>query len=163
MLTKGRHSYIGSYEEIQFPNVKIGSFCSLANNIIFHGASNHKLDTISSFPFLERLGWEGFKPNAFSKGDILIGNDVWIGDNVTFLSGVTIGDGVAIGAKSVVATTCEPYGVYAGNPAKLTRYRFPSNIILALLKIEWWNWDDNLIRQKLGMNIIDFVKENYHG
>lgn len=55
--------------------------------------------------------------------DIIIGSDVWIGYGVQILSGVTIGDGAVIGAGAVVTKDCEPYGVYAGVPARKIKER----------------------------------------
>lgn len=54
---------------------------------------------------------------------IVIGNDVWIGARVIVLSGVHIGDGAVIGAGSVVTKDVPPFGIVAGNPAKLIRMR----------------------------------------
>lgn len=54
---------------------------------------------------------------------IYIGNDVWIGHRVILLPGVHIADGCVIGAGSVVTKNTEPYGVYAGNPAKRIKDR----------------------------------------
>ena len=34
-----------------------------------------------------------------------------------------------------------PYGVYAGNPARLVRMRFPEKVVEQLQALEWWDWD----------------------
>jgi acetyltransferase-like isoleucine patch superfamily enzyme len=68
-----------------------------------------------------------------------VGNDVWIGNNVVIKSGVNIGDGVIVGAGSVVTKDIEPYAIFVGNPARLLKYRFDSEIIKELLELEWWN------------------------
>lgn len=47
-----------------------------------------------------------------------IGSYVFIGMNSIITRGVKIGDHVIIGAGSVVTKDCEPYSVYAGNPAR---------------------------------------------
>lgn len=33
-----------------------------------------------------------------------------------------------------------------GSPAKVVKYRFSDQLIEQLLKIKWWNWDDEKIR-----------------
>jgi virginiamycin A acetyltransferase len=78
----------------------------------------------------------------------LIGNDVWIGDGVTILSGVRIGDGAVVAAESVIVKDVPPYAVVGGNPAKIIKYRFDSDIISGLQRIEWWNWSSDEIRSR---------------
>ncbi len=58
-----------------------------------------------------------------TKKGITILDDVWIGAGARILDGVTIGKGAIIAAGSVVNRYCEPYGVYAGVPAKLVKRR----------------------------------------
>lgn len=45
-----------------------------------------------------------------------------------------------IGARAVVATDVPPYAVYAGNPARLVKYRFTDQIIEKLMRLKWWDW-----------------------
>jgi len=71
----------------------------------------------------------------------VIGNDVWIGARVVVLPGVHIADGCVVGAGSVVTSSlAEPYGIYAGNPARLLRHRFPPHVVKWLLGLQWWSW-----------------------
>lgn len=37
----------------------------------------------------------------------------------------------------------------AGVPARIIRYRFDDEIIERLLEIEWWNWDEHAIKNKI--------------
>lgn len=62
---------------------------------------------------------------------VRIGEHVVIGANAVVLSGITIGAGVAIGACSLILKDCEPWGIYAGVPAKRIGER-PENRILEL-------------------------------
>ncbi len=80
---------------------------------------------------------------------VIIGNDVWIGNDVRILSGVTVGDGAVIGCGSVVTKDLEPYGIYAGVPAKLIRKRFDDKTIEALLKLKWWDRGEEWIRSHI--------------
>jgi hypothetical protein len=40
----------------------------------------------------------------------------------------------------VVTRSTEPYGVYAGNPARLIRHRFDAAKIECLRAAEWWHY-----------------------
>ncbi len=48
---------------------------------------------------------------------------MWIGFGAQVMAGVTIADGCVIGAGAVITHNTEPYGVYAGVPAKLIKTR----------------------------------------
>jgi acetyltransferase-like isoleucine patch superfamily enzyme len=99
------------------------------------------MDHISTYPchhdhlFSHKQG----NGSSFSRGDITIHNDVWIGANCTILDNVTIGNGAVVAAGSVVINDVPPYAIVGGNPAKVIKYRFSSNQIDALLRIQWWN------------------------
>jgi virginiamycin A acetyltransferase len=53
---------------------------------------------------------------------------------------VTIGHGAVVGARAVVTEDVPPYGVVAGNPARLARLRFDAATVEGLLGIAWWDW-----------------------
>ncbi len=92
---------------------------------------------------------------------VYIGNDVFIGMNVTVLDSVTIGDGAVIGAGSIVSKDIPPYAVAVGNPIKILRYRFTENQISKLLKIRWWDFDEEKLRavEKDFFDIDGFIKK----
>jgi galactoside O-acetyltransferase len=50
--------------------------------------------------------------------DVTIGRHVIIGAGSVVLPGVTLGDCVAVGALSLIKNDCEPFGIYAGTPAR---------------------------------------------
>ncbi len=79
----------------------------------------------------------------------MIGNDVWIGQNVTILPGVKIGDGAIIAANATITKNVEPYAIVGGNPARLIKKRFSAEMIELLLKLQWWNWDEQKIFDQL--------------
>lgn len=57
-------------------------------------------------------------------GDSIIKNDVWIGDEMLMLGGGVIENGCLIGAHVRLSPNfrSEPYGVYAGSPARLLSF-----------------------------------------
>ncbi len=121
----------------------IGKFCQIAAgvNFVMNGA-NHRMNTVSTYPFYIFDGWEQQTPPEYEmpiKGDTIVGNDVWIGQNATILPGIHIGDGAVIGLNSTVGSDVPPYTIVAGNPAKIVRKRFDDELIGLLLKLEWWN------------------------
>ncbi|MEM9149606.1 MAG: hypothetical protein AAGB19_04040 [Cyanobacteria bacterium P01_F01_bin.3] len=54
---------------------------------------------------------------------IEIGDDVWITADVFVGPGVYIGEGAVVKARSSVLESLDPWGIYAGSPAKLVRAR----------------------------------------
>jgi len=79
--------------------------------------------------------------NEFDK-DIVIDQDVWIGANVTILKGVHIGRGAIIAAGSVVVHDCPPYSISGGVPAKVFKFKWNSDEILAHESILFKNKDN---------------------
>jgi acetyltransferase-like isoleucine patch superfamily enzyme len=130
--------------------LKVGSFCSIAPNVTILLGGNHRGDWITTFPF--NIIFEEFRDiegHPSSNGNVTIGNDVWIGLNTVILSGVVIGDGAIIGANSLVAKDVEPYSVAGGNPAKKIKNRFNDKTINDLLRIKWWDWDLEKIKNNI--------------
>ncbi len=142
----GRHSYIGSTgSDIAVP-VTIGNYTSISNFVHMQARTDH-----SCIPHPEYVSTHQFKgtyPDVTSRRKIVIGSDVWIGRNVVLLGGITIGHGAIIGAYAVVAKDIHPYAIVVGNPVKILRYRFVPQIVAKLLEIRWWDWPDDLIKER---------------
>lgn len=161
MIT-GRHTYLGSYEERFSPEVEIGNFCAIGSGLILYGSCQHP-QTVSTFPFTD-LHWcdESIYPKSFSRGRITIGNDVWIGEDVTIMDGVMIGDGAIIGTGSIVSKSILPYSIAVGNPIVVKKLRFTRQQIKKLLRLEWWNWQDEKIKEELPYfkDVDEFIRRN---
>lgn len=152
----GRHTY-GAFTVRTGPGergrVRIGAYCSIAEQVEFAVGGNHRVDWVSTYPFRVRLGL----PGAFTDGhprperDIEVGNDVWIGAQALILAGVRIGDGAVIGARAVVTRDVRPYAIVAGVPARELRRRFSDRQVQALLEARWWEWPEETVRSHVDL------------
>ncbi len=145
--------------------VRIGKFCSIADNVHLLVDGNHRSDWISTYPFGRLL--ENFPENRehpTGKGDIEIGNDVWIARGAVILSGVKIGSGSVVAAGAVVVKDVKDYEIVGGNPAQSLGFRFSKLQVEDLLKIAWWDWNLDKIRAQQNLlesqNIEDFINHN---
>lgn len=130
----------------------IGKFCQIATGARFiMNGGNHSMNGYSTFPF-PILGdeWKNTTEYPPSKGDMVIGNDVWIGNSVTIMPGIKIGDGAILATNAVITKDIEPYTIVGGNPGKLIRKRFDDETTKKLLKLKWWDWP------------IEKIKENFN-
>jgi len=141
LATIGRNSYFDGGLNLGWwgteASLAVGSYCSIAENVKFLVAAEHRVEFVTTYPF--GPGHPG------TRGSITVGDDVWIGTGAVILSGVTIGSGAVVGAGAVVARDVPPYAIVAGNPARVVRFRFAADVIARLLKIQWWNWPEERI------------------
>ena len=128
------------------PRLIIGNYCSIAEEATFVIHNDHPTNHLSTFPFrVMSLG--DSRPEALSKGGIVLDDDVWIGYRATVLDGVHIGRGAVIGAGALVTKDVPPYAIVGGVPAAIIRYRFNSHIIADLQRIDLSNIDDEFVRK----------------
>lgn len=121
----------------------IGKFCQIADGVQFITASaNHRYDGFTSFPFAIFGGGPvaGRASMPDPGPDTVIGHDVWLGQGARVLPGARIGSGCIVGAGAVVSGKIPPYGIVAGNPARIIRMRFEQEVIARLLDLCWWDW-----------------------
>ena len=144
----------------------IGKFCSIGPNFLC-GWGIHPLNGISTSPmFYSTMKQNGMTLSETDKIEerkqIVIGNDVFIGANVTILDGVTIGDGAVIGAGAVVSKDIPPYAIAVGSPIQILRYRFDESIVNELQRIEWWNFDDEKLKdvEKMFLEVNKFIEKH---
>jgi acetyltransferase-like isoleucine patch superfamily enzyme len=157
----GDFSYIGNYCTVI--NTEVGKFCSIADYCVIGGTS-HPIKWVSTSPVFHegknvlRLNFSNHEFKTSEK--TVIGNDVWIGNNCLIRSGVTINHGAIVGMGSVVTKNIGPYEIWAGNPARFLKKRFPDESIELLLNIEWWNFGKSSLfeQSKYFNNLEEFLR-----
>ncbi|MEK4510442.1 Vat family streptogramin A O-acetyltransferase [Paenibacillus anaericanus] len=162
------YDHIQHHYEFLGDKLIIGKFCAIAEGVTFiMNGANHRMDGITTYPFnIFAGGWEKVTPTLEQlpfKGDTVIGNDVWLGQNVTIMPGAVMGDGAIVASNSTVVKDIEPYTIVGGNPAKVIKKRFNDETIIALLKLQWWNWDEQQIfdhlEQLVSVHDMDTLKK----
>ena len=148
----GRYSYVGPRTTVE--NAEIGSFCSISWDCHI-GLSSHTTNCVSTSPiFFEKYNgtgtsWVNTEPKTRVLRTTTVGHDVWIGAGCIVLEGIRVGHGAIIAAASVVTKDVQPYSIVGGVPAKHIRFRFPEEVIAALLGKAWWNAEEESILSSL--------------
>jgi acetyltransferase-like isoleucine patch superfamily enzyme len=111
----GREIHIGPGTFVNFGCVfdnlgpiRIGARCHLGMRAMLV-TSTHEIGPASS------------RAGALSGRPITVGDGCWIGAGAILLPGVDVGAGCIVASGAVVTRSCEPNGVYAGNPARRLR------------------------------------------
>ena len=145
----------------------IGRFTIIAPDVQI-GNPQHSTETISPHPMFEKFDsewnekfhslyenedWVLKMKKAFVKsqgkraGLTKIGNDVWIGYGAIIMRGIEIGDGAIIAAGAVVTKDVEPYSIVGGVPAKVIKKRYDDKIISKLIKLKWWQYGPDILKE----------------
>jgi acetyltransferase-like isoleucine patch superfamily enzyme len=130
----GAYSYLNNAKVF---NAVIGRYCSVGFNSLV-GPGSHDLRSISTHPLFEdELTRQSYQDDT----RVWVGNDVWIGANAIILDGKRIANGSVIAAGAVVTKNTEPFGIYAGVPARLIGYRYSEINRKKIAESCWWNHD----------------------
>lgn len=150
--------------------ILVGKYCGLSIGVKVLGGGEHFHDNVAAFPMnqlfnllqcVEDVCIKGpavigeslvklmgkYNTDIYTKGATIIGNDVLIMAQAMVISGVKIGDGAIIGAGAIVTKDVPPYAIVGGNPAKIIKYRFSEEQIKLLLRIRWWDWSFEELRE----------------
>ena len=150
MLDCGRGSYGTVYINWNLANVKvkIGNYCSIAPGVRFVVGSEHAVDHLSTYPFKNKTMGDP-KPEAGTKGGIVLEDDVWVGFGATIIDGVTIGQGAVVGAGALVTKDVAPYTIVGGVPARPIRKRFDDEIIDIVKDFDFGKLDPSFIESHI--------------
>jgi chloramphenicol O-acetyltransferase type B len=149
LLSMGRGSYFPPVvrgDPSSGHRATVGNYCSIAFGCEF------VLDGSATPTPLSALAL-GLDPDErldarLRGGDIVVGGDCWIAREARVLPGVTIGPGAVVAGYSVVTEDVRPYAVVGGNPARETARRFDDETVEALLDIAWWDWPEDLVKER---------------
>ncbi|WP_299380920.1 chloramphenicol acetyltransferase [uncultured Kiloniella sp.] len=146
------YSYVVNNSDIIYS--QIGKFVNIAAFVRLN-PGQHPMDRASMHHFQ-------YRSDAYDMGNddvdffdwrrsspVRVDHDVWIGHGAIVKGGVHIGTGSVIGSAAVVTKDVAPYSIVAGVPATEIRSRFEKPIQKALLRIKWWDWGHDLIKDRL--------------
>lgn len=162
----------GTYGELDIrtfsdPNeaVKIGSFCSIAKDVVFVAGGRHSTDFFSTFPFKAMYNLPVDRKDSFSKGPIIVEDDVWIGTRAIILDNTLIGKGSIIGAGCIVSKDVPPYSIVVGNPQRIIKARLDPKITKKLYDFDCQKLDVDTIIENIELfyeniddNTLDDIK-----
>jgi galactoside O-acetyltransferase len=97
--------------------IEMHDFSSMAANTVVYSAS----DDYSGEALTAQV-----VPHEFTKycgGKVVFGRHVIVGSASTVVGPAVLGEGCSIGAMSLVLKDCDPWGIYAGVPAKRIKER----------------------------------------
>ncbi|MES1927747.1 acetyltransferase [Salinisphaera dokdonensis CL-ES53] len=97
--------------------ITLSDFCTLAYGVKVFAQS----DDYSGATMVNSLVPKKFKNEYFA--EVSLERQVVIGANSTVLPGVTIREGCSVGAMTLVNKSTDPWGIYAGNPARRIKDR----------------------------------------
>ncbi|MEM0937208.1 MAG: acyltransferase [Pseudomonadota bacterium] len=118
-VTMGRNVMISALCHVAggMPGVDLADFATLAYGVKFMSQSDDYTGATMTGPTV---------PAAYKreiKARSALGRHVIVGTNSVILPGVEVAEGCAIGAMSLVTRSTEPWGIYAGCPARRLRDR----------------------------------------
>lgn len=158
----GMYSYVNSPLR-EFDTV--GNYCSIAPNVAIQIENFDKSRfTTSAVTYLD---WYVMNKNSNIKmfpipqeiKPISIGHDVWIGVFSSLKPGIHLGTGCVIESRSNVTEDVPPYAIVGGDPARIIKFRFPTDIIEELLKSNWFSYDISTMNIRGDISIPAFLNE----
>lgn len=149
----GGYTYLFGSNDVIY--AALGRFNSIATGVRINPVAHPMRERAAAHHFTYRAAHYGLGEDDPSLIDwrrarrVTTGNDVWIGHNAVIMGGVTLGDGAVVGAGAVVTRDAAPYEIVGGVPARHLGWRYDRETIEALLRIRWWDWSHEQLRDRL--------------
>lgn len=123
----GNFIHIAAYSSLYAGNVGIivEDYSNISSRVCIYALSDDFSGESMSNPMIPE------KYKSVNQEKVIIRKNVIIGTGSTVLPGVILNEGTAVGAMSLVKTSTEPWGIYAGIPANRIEQR--SNRLLEQL------------------------------
>lgn len=99
------------------PGITLSDFCTLAYGVKVFSQS----DDYSGTTMVSSLVPKKFKNEYLA--EVLLERQVIVGAGSVIFPGVTVREGCSIGAMTLVNKSTQPWGIYAGNPARRIKDR----------------------------------------
>ena len=130
--------------------VEIGPFASVSydTEFLFPSQAFHQSRVAQRSP----VGSDSTSAATVGGGNLrrtVVGADTWITRGTRVVGEITIGPGAVVGAYSVVYDDVRPYSIVAGNPAVEVGRRFDDQTVAALLRIAWWDWPEEVVKERV--------------
>ena len=123
----------------------VGNFAAIGDGLRVI-TSNHDTHGPNMQVMLQRR--LGFRSILGEAQDVTIGPATWIGDRVLILPNCSIGAGCIVGGGAVLpGKHFPPFSVIVGNPARVVKKRFSSEVIETLTEIAWWSWSEERMQR----------------
>jgi len=134
----GAHSY-GCFDPVRFPpGTRVGRYVSIGPGVSAY-RRNHPVDRLSMHPYFYRQSLGAGEMADVETAPLNIAAGSWLGAGVLILPGCRrIGRGAVVAAGAVLTRDVPDYAVVGGNPARLIKYRFSEDDILAAEATWWW-------------------------
>lgn len=117
-ITIGRNVHVAVYScLIGAGHISVGDFANISSRVAIYSSNDDYSGAWMTNPTVPA------KYTNVAHDDVRIGSHAIVGSGSVVLPGVTVGDGAAIGALSLIRVDCEPFGVYAGAPARKLKDR----------------------------------------
>lgn len=92
--------------------ISLANFCNLSSRVSIYSSNDDYSGSTMTNPMV---------PDEYkdvTHAGVFLEKHVIIGCGSVILPGVTLSEGVAVGALSLIKKSCEPFGIYSGNPAR---------------------------------------------
>lgn len=118
-ITVGDYVHIAAYSALFAGNagIELKDFSNISSRVCIYAVSDDYSGETMTNPMIPE------KYKNVTEQKVVLEKHTIIGSGTTILPGVSICEGTAVGAMSMIKESTQPWGIYAGIPAKLIKER----------------------------------------